>query len=115
VKKILLAAASCAVLAACAQAPAQQPPQAPAPASTPAQGRQAPPLQPVEPKPTFPITIQDQDKKVLASLDADGTVTGDCARMTELLRAAKGEPTPQSVVFALIVHAMDGCQKKSKP
>ena len=71
------------------------------------------PLQP--PQATFPITLHSPDgKSVLAVIYADGHVVGDRKALTALLADAKGPPSPESVLYALIVRDVVDVKKQEK-
>lgn len=92
-KKYLCAAMFAAIITF-APALADEPTSAPTPAP------------PQSDSPVFPIILRDHVGTPVAMIAADGTIVGDKQKVIDLLKSARAPVTPESVVFALIVHLM---------
>lgn len=57
--------------------------------------------------PLFPILLHAPNNgPAIAQINSDGTITGDKRALTLLLAGMTGNPTPESVIFALINRVM---------
>lgn len=107
--KFLISVAAVALLSACATADTKPvnlvagvSPALPQPSSGSAPLAPTPP-----PTPLFPILVHAPNNgPTIAQINSDGTITGDKKALTELLDGMTGQPTPESVIFALINRVM---------
>lgn len=57
--------------------------------------------------PLFPILLHAPNNgPTIAQINSDGTITGDKKALTLLLAGMTGNPTPESVIFALVNKVM---------
>lgn len=74
------------------------------------QATEAPPLsapatEAKDAPPAFPVTINGPGGEQLLRIDADGFVTGDPQRVTELLKQQKGGLPQENILMALLMRA----------
>ena len=95
------------LLTAC-QSPAQVVPDAVL--SPPKVVQPAPP--PVPAEPMYPISVKSSDGKILATIGADGSISGDYNALVALLKDQRGQATEQSAIIAIVAHELKAQKAK---
>lgn len=117
-KKFAIAALAVLSVSACAQSvPSSPAPVSPISSAVGGPAAAPPPAPQPEPPPAFPVTINGPDGKPLAVIRADGSISGDRAKLLELLDKQKGGAPQDNILIALLMRAMveDGAKAIPSP